>query len=183
MSEGWQRLPVKGEGLQTVNAQFMQKRRRLSVLYFLLLLSPLGVHRLYLGKPVGMLGYWSLTAAMVWSLWQENQNVTWLAVGIFVVALAFDLWRAPLWLSDYNKKLRQALFLRKDQTVAPAKDYRGRYSDAVLDDYVAAKNQERAGHGGKDGQAKQQPISFAEQERLLKQQIKEELAKKKQDQG
>ncbi len=179
MSEGWQRLPVKGGGLQTVNAQFMQQRRRLLVLYFLLLLAPLGVHRLYAGKPWGMLGYWSLTAAFVWSLWQENSEVAWLAAGLLLAAVAFDLWRAPLWLTDYNKKLRQALFLRKEQAAAPPKDYRGRYSDAVLDDYVAAKTQERAGHGGKDGQAKQRPLSFSEQERLLKQQIKEELAKKK----
>jgi TM2 domain-containing membrane protein YozV len=180
MSEGWKRLPVQGGGLQTVNARFMHRRRRLVVVYFLVLLAPLGVHRLYLNKPLGILGYWSLTAAFFWSLWQENNAVAWLAAGLLLAAVAFDLWRAPLWLNEYNKKLRQALFLRQDAAAAPPKNYQGRYSDAVLDDYLSAKSQERAGHGGKEGKARQTPLSFAEQERLLKQQIKENSAKKNQ---
>ena len=93
------------------------------------------------------------------------------ALGGLLVAAGFaDLASLDRRLTAYNKALRMALLLRSK--TAPPPGYRGRYKqdDGDINDYLAIKDQEQAGHLAKSTLTAESKkgTSFQEQEAALR---------------
>lgn len=178
MPTGWKRLDLKGGGLQDANLRLAKALRRRPTAWLLLAGAPLGLHRLYLGDRRGALGCLALTLASVLVGW---------AVGAFALLLplalmAVEAFRLESLIARANRRIRMALFLRRD--AAPPPGYRGRSFGAAedareaMEDYLREKDRETPGHqppGDTPGPGRRQ-LSFAEQERLLK-----EMARRRED--
>ncbi len=174
MREAWRELDLQGGGLQTVNLLMTRHQRRRGRAYLAWLGFPLGLHRFYLQMPLAWLyPLLSLTALVAW--WQAGP----LGGGLIALGLTgfagYDLFTLERRVTEFNKRLRMALYLRQD--AAPPPGYRGRYvdddSETILSGYLQQKEGEKAGHQEGAGQqgttpAGQKVFSFAEQEALLK---------------
>ncbi len=174
MGGTWKRLDLEGGGLQTLNLRLARALRRRRTAYLLWLLFPLGAHRAYLDDRRGSLGYGALTAAaavlgLAWG-WQAAL----VPAALLAAAAARDLWWIDRRLVELNKHIRMAAWL--GHGAAPPPGWKGRPLDddpeALLADYVAEKERERAGHappspGPAPSPGRRVP-SLAEQERMLR---------------
>lgn len=179
MKQTWEKFDLDGGGLQSVNLRYRKLQKSATTARLWWLLFPLGAHRFYL-KAISALLYPLLSTMTVILLIAGSPM--WLTTALIVVGLAiYDFTKLEHRTSQYNKALRIALFLSKEN--APPADYQGRYvSDEGIDDYLAIKDQERAGvqpvaQNEKPTTGKRLP-SFAEQEQLLK-----DIARVKRDSG
>jgi hypothetical protein len=186
MKQAWKQLDLGGEGLQTLNAQYTRQMRRRPLAYSAMLLFPLGAHRWYLHEPIGALAYLALTLAATAGA---------LTLGLFGFAVpaiaallfaAFDLLWVDRRVSALNKSLRMSQFMRPG--TAPPKNYRGRYPDDGLDEYLRIKERERAGHQPvADDEGQERPAtrprtpSFNEQEALLRELTRSDKGRKPRD--
>ena len=182
MKKAWQEIDLGGDGLQTLNARYTRLMRRRKVAYGAWLLFPLGAHRWYLKEPAGALAYSTLTAAAVGLGLGFGTLGFAVPAGLELAFAAFDLFWIERRRVALNKTLRMQQFMRPG--AAPPRNYRGRYTDqdAGLDEYLALKERERAGHQPPQADAEAQPTrrapSFNEQEALLR-----ELSQRKKDAG
>lgn len=172
MKQAWKQLDLGGEGLQTLNAQYTRHMRRLPRAYAAMLLFPLGAHRWYLHETYGALSYVALTlAAIAGALTLGPPGFAAPAVAELLFA-AFDLRWVERRVLALNKSLRMRQFMRPG--TAPPENYRGRYPDEGLDEYVRVKERERAGHqpaaddAQQPGERPARAPSFNEQEALLR---------------
>lgn len=172
MKRPWQAIDLEGGGLQSLNSELARRQRRPTRAYTLWLLFPLGLHRFYLDSPRGALGQLALTLIALFSGLLVHP-AGFAALALVALWGVVDLFWIPRRLPEVNKQERIDLFMSAG--AAPPPGYRGRYPDeadpeALLSDYAATKERERAGHQP----ANQGPEpggrfpSFAEQERLLK---------------
>ena len=176
MSEAWKNknFDLQGQGLQSANARLVTLLKKRSTAYGLLFLFPSGMHRAYLNDKTGAWVY-RIIALLIIALYLFNfkSAAALLFVGLTAVAL-YDI----RWLDDhivkFNKALRMQVYMR--QSPGAPKGYSGRYNDNALDDYVKAKELERAGHTpieiAQQAEGVRRAPSFAEQEAMLR-----ELAK------
>ncbi len=175
MPNAWKQWDFSGAGLQSLNLELVKRLRKPGVAFSLWAGFALGLHAFYLHERRRALGYLaaSLLIAIAAILWPWP-----IAAGLgaldLAVALA-DLATLERRLTAYNKALRLALSLGKG--AAPPPDFRGRYTDqdADIHDYMAVKEQERAGHSTKPLPAATSPgarRSFQEQEAALRAHIK-----------
>ncbi len=169
MSEAWkQQTELDGGGLWAANVRLARLLRRRRIAYALLLAFPLGLHRAYLHDHRGAWLYRSLSAASL-ILALAGMGLASLApLGAAALLAAYDAFQVENRLVALNKRLRMQVYLSQGQG-AP-QGFRGRYTDDDLADYLAAKEAERAGHGGREapyGQGRRAP-SFAQQEAMLR---------------
>ena len=175
MSDAWKNLDLAGEGLQSANLKLVQKMKKRKYAIILLLFFPLGLHRDYLNNPWGAWLYriCSSLIILVFAL-----GYRWPAYGLLAGMIAFALYDIR-WIEDavaaINKSLRMQVYKSGGASAMPA-NFRGRYTDESLDDYLQLKEKERGGHvaPGTDPalNSRSRAPSFAEQEAMLK-----ELAK------
>ena len=170
MSDAWKNLDLEGEGLQAANLKLVQQMKKRKQAYILLAFFPLGWHRDYLED---LRGGWLyriasvITVAVLWS------GFIWPGLALAVLIIGFALYDIR-WIEDkvaaINKALRIQAYKTKSGMVMP-KNFRGRYTDEDLDDYLKIKEQERGGHvaPGKDPalNSRSRAPSFAEQEAML----------------
>ena len=176
MHEAWKNLNLEGQGLQSANLRLVQLLKKRKVAYSWLCLFPSGMHRAYLDEARGAWLYRILTLAFV-ALFILGYNLP--ALAILVGQIGFALYDIR-WIEDriasLNKQLRMQVYLK--QGSAAPKDFKGRYTDDGLDDYLKAKDQERGGHTpiniADQATSPSRVPSFAQQEAMLK-----ELAKAK----
>ncbi|MGE4531785.1 MAG: TM2 domain-containing protein, partial [Acidithiobacillus sp.] len=172
--------------------QKLQKKSLWGYLYWCLF--PFGGHRFYLEEPLAWV-YPLVTAAIIIL---ALLGLIWVAVAVAVLMLGAALWdlsRIGLWISAYNKALRKASWFAKQSPAAPA-NYQGRSDTGEdpaqwqreLQNYTQTKEGERAGHPAERGApAKkgfapgQRRLSFAEQEKLLRDLADTQKAKKDPD--
>jgi hypothetical protein len=182
MKKAWKQLNLGGEGLQTLNAEYTRHMRRVPPAYAAMLLFPLGAHRWYLREPYGALGYLALTlAAIAGALTLGMAGFALPAVAELLFA-AFDLFWIERRVLALNKSLRMRQFLRPGTT--PPENYRGRYPDDGLDEYMRLKERERAGHQPaadekqNTGTSHARAPSFNEQEALLRELTRSDKGRK-----
>lgn len=179
MSDAWKNLDLEGEGLQAANLKLVQRMKKRKQAYTLLAIFPLGWHRDYLED---LRGGWLYRIASVATLAALYMGYNWPALALALVIIGFALYDIR-WIEDrvaaINKALRIQAYKTKPAIQMP-KDFRGRYTDESLEDYIKLKEQERGGHvlPGKDPalNSRSRAPSFAEQEAMLN-----ALAKSKSD--
>lgn len=171
MGRAWKKLDLRGAGLQSLNVRLAHALKRRAWAYLLWPLFPTGAHRLYLESRAGAATYLALSTACL-GLWLGAGPLPALAAALPEAALAvFDL----VWIDrrcvKLNKALRMKLYLGAG--AAPPEGYRGRHPEGdPLQDYLQAKEGERAGHAPSGAAPTRRPSgripSFREQERLLR---------------
>lgn len=169
MSKAWKQLDLGGEGLQSLNASYTRRMRRRPAAYATMLLFPLGAHRWYLKEPLGAMIYLGLTVAAIAGRFLLGWPGFVIAAAAEVLFALFDLFWIERRVTSLNKQLRMSQFMRPG--TAPPEDYRGRYPDEGIDEYIHLKEQERAGHqpASPDAEAERpRAPSFNEQEALLR---------------
>ncbi len=172
MKNAWKRWDFEGFGLQSLNLALSRRLKRRPTAYGLWLGFPLGLHALYLGERRRAAAYCAaslLLAVLAATVpWPYAAGLG----GLMLIAALSDLATLEARLTRINKALRMASFLRPNAT--PPAGYRGRYvdTDTDLDDYLALKERERAGHPAKtEGPAaptRGKTASFQEQEAALR---------------
>lgn len=181
MPTGWKRLDLKGGGLQDTNLRLARALRRRPTAWLLLAGAPVGLHRLYLGDRRGALACLVLTLASALVGWTVSAIGT-LALLVPLALTAVEAFRLETLIAHANRRIRMELFLRKD--AVPPAGYRGRSFGAAedareeMEHYLREKDKEAPGHqapGNAPGPGRRR-LSFAEQERLLK-----ELARRQED--
>ncbi|WP_414039907.1 TM2 domain-containing protein [Acidithiobacillus sp. M4-SHS-6] len=178
MPKAWEKLDLQGAGVQSlqIRLQKLQKKPLWAYLYWCLF--PLGAHRFYLEESWAW-AFPLVTAAIV-AL--AVFGLFWEAIVLAVLLLGIALWdlsRISPWIGTYNKELRKATWFARQTPAAPA-NYQGRADTGEasaqwqreLQNYTAIKESERAGHPAAQHQPSfapgQRRMSFAEQERLLR---------------
>lgn len=181
MSKAWKQLDLEGAGLQRLNMTLAREMKRRPTAYALLLLFPLGLHRFYLGEPIG--GTACLALSVLAVALAVTAGPAWALTALLPVVLlaAFDLLWIDRRVTRYNKALRMRRFLRPGN--GPPPGFRGRHTDETedLDDYLRLKESERAGHppaGTPEGHGSRRVPSLNEQEAMLR-----ELARAKKERG
>ncbi len=177
MSDAWKNLDLQGEGLQSANLKLVQKMKKRKQAYSFLILFPLGLHRDYLNNPAGAWLYRTATVLCVLGLVFGYHIVAYVLLASMTVFALYDI----RWIEDtvaaINKQLRIQSYKSKNTPTMP-ENFRGRYPDQGLEDYLQVKERERGGHvaPGTDPalNSRSRAPSFAEQEAMLK-----ELAKSK----
>ncbi len=181
MSEAWKNLDLEGEGLQSANLKLVQKMKKRKQAYILLAFFPSGLHRDYLENPLGGWLYRIATVACIATLATDHHWAAWTILGLMSAAALYDIRWVEDTVAAINKALRIQAYKAKSGAPAP-KNFRGRYTDEGLDDYLEVKAQERGGHipPGTDPalNSRSRAPSFAEQEAMLK-----AIAKAKSDQS
>lgn len=170
MSDAWKNLNLEGDGLQAANLKLVQQMKKRRQAYILLAFFPMGWHRDYLDD---IRGGWLYRIASVAAVASFLVGYVWPALALAAVVIGFALYDIR-WIEDrvaaINKALRIQSFKTKPATQMP-KDFRGRYTDEGLDDYLKLKEEERGGHvaPGKDPalNSRSRAPSFAEQEAML----------------
>lgn len=170
MSDAWKNLNLEGDGLQTANLKLVQQMKKRRQAYILLAFFPLGLHRDYLEDVRGAWLYRVASIITVAGIWW---GYLWPALALAALLMGFALYDIR-WIEDkvaaINKALRIQAYKTKPAMQMP-KDFRGRYTDEGLDDYLKLKEQERGGHvaPGKDPalNSRSRAPSFAEQEAML----------------
>ena len=170
MSDAWKNLDLEGEGLQAANLKLVQQMKKRKQAYLLLAFFPLGWHRDYLED---LRGGWLyriasvITVAILWS------GFMWAGLALAVLIIGFALYDIR-WIEDKVAAINKALRIRAYKTksgMPMPKNFRGRYTDEGLDEYLKLKEQERGGHvaPGKDPalNSRSRAPSFAEQEAML----------------
>lgn len=171
MSDAWKNLNLEGDGLQTANLKLVQQMKKRRQAYILLAFFPLGLHRDYLEDVRGAWLYRIASIVAVAGFWL---GYFWPALALVALITGFAIYDIR-WIEDkvaaINKALRIQAYKAKPAVPMP-KDFRGRYTDEGLDDYLKLKEQERGGHvaPGKDPalNSRSRAPSFAEQEAMLK---------------
>jgi TM2 domain-containing membrane protein YozV len=171
MSNAWKKLNLEGEGLQSTNLKLVEQMKQRKLAYQLLAIFPSGLHRDYLEEVRGAWVYRLSTIAIVALILMGHGMIS---LAIFTAIAAFAAYDIR-WIEDrvaaINKALRIQAYKNKPATQMP-KNFRGRYTDEGLDEYLQLKEQERGGHvaPGKDPalNSRSRAPSFAEQEALLK---------------
>ena len=179
MSDAWKSLNLEGDGLQSMNLKLVQKIKKRKQAYVLLAIFPTGLHRDYLDNPFGG---WLYRIAGCAFLIAAGLGYRWPALTLAVLLTGFAIYDIR-WIDDtvasINKALRIQAYKSKSGGSAPP-NFRGRYMDEGLDDYLQLKEQERGGHvaPGTDPALnnRSRAPSFAQQEAMLK-----ALAKSKSD--
>ncbi|MFA7657412.1 NINE protein [Acidithiobacillus thiooxidans] len=180
MPKAWEKLDLQGAGVQSlqIRLQKLQKKPLWAYLYWFLF--PFGAHRFYLEESWAWVFPLVTTAVVVLAV----LGLLWEAIVVAVLMLAFALWdlsRISHWISTYNKELRKASWFARQTPAAPA-GYQGRTDTGEapaqwqreLQNYTATKESERAGHPAAQNPANkgfapgQRRMSFAEQEKLLR---------------
>ncbi|HET9112570.1 MAG TPA: hypothetical protein VFN66_01725 [Burkholderiales bacterium] len=177
MSEAWKKLDLEGEGLQSANLKLVQKLKKRKQAYVLLWAFPLGLHRDYLNNPWGAWIYRIGTVLSVTGFLSGFHIASYVLLAFMAAFALYDI----RWIEDtvaaINKTLRVQAYKNKNAPAVPS-NFRGRYTDESLDDYLQVKERERGGHvaPGTDPalNSRSRAPSFAEQEAMLK-----ELAKSK----
>ncbi|TCV90082.1 TM2 domain-containing protein [Sulfurirhabdus autotrophica] len=176
MHEAWKNLDLEGQGLQSANLRLVQLMKKRKVANSWLLLFPSGMHRAYLNDARTAWIYRILTLTIV-TLFIIGHKLP--ALVILAGQIGFALYDIR-WIEDriasLNKQIRMQVYLK--QGSAAPKDFKGRYTDDGLDDYLKTKEQERGGHTpinlSEQATSPSRVPSFAQQEAMLK-----ELAKAK----
>ena len=152
MPKAWEKLDLKGEGLQSVQIRLQQLQKKTSTAYLAWLGFCLGLHRFYLQRrvawayPIASLIVIILALTLPWPL----------ALGPAVIILLFalfDLRQLGDWVSEFNREQRKAAWFAQ-QTPAAPKGFQGRPEnldqgqqwEKELHDYKNIKENERAGH-------------------------------------
>ncbi len=168
MSKAWKHLDLAGGGLQSANVRLALELKKRWLAYALLAVFPLGLHRYYLRDRRGPWLYATGTSAAA-ILAVAGQSVLALALAALVLAVAiFDAFWIDRRITEVNKQIRKDVYLGHAAT--PPIGYRGRVTESDMEDYIRAKESERAGHqplrqGAPD--ASRPALSLAEQEDLL----------------
>ena len=170
MTDAWKQWDLSGAGLQTLNLELTRRLRRSQVAFGLWLAFPLGLHAFYLRERGRGGGYLAASASLVMLGLFTPPIVAAVGGGVYLMAALADLWTLSARLTAYNKDLRVRLTLRKDR--GPPPGFRGRYTDQDTDigDYIAIKDQERAGHNPRSPtpEPDKAVTSFQEQEARLR---------------
>ena len=177
MSDYWKTQDLDGDGLQTINQHYSRLRRESKTAYFLCILFPIGAHQFYLKAHKKGYTYLTLTVASLIAL--AFSSIAALIIFLTeIIMLVIDAIQLEDRVNRYNKNLKMNLSLQTN--TAPAKDYRGRYTDdSPVEDYEKIKSNEiTAFETKKNNDNKSKVYSFAEQEKLLREMSKE---KNKQD--
>ncbi|MCC6610716.1 MAG: TM2 domain-containing protein [Burkholderiales bacterium] len=145
MSDAWRGLDLGGGGLQAANIRLAQGLKRRSRAYGLLAAFPLGLHRAYLDDRRGAWAYRVASLAGVGALLLDWRAAALLGLALLGAA-AYDLFWIDRRVTLLNKAIRKRVYL--SQTAGPPPGFRGR----TIDEPGAAPR----------------PLSFAEQERLLR---------------
>jgi len=167
MSEYWKTQDLDGDGLQTINQYYSRLKRESKTAYFLCTLFPIGAHQFYLKAHKKGYAYLALTIVSLIALTFSN-IVALIIFLIEIVILTIDTIQLEDKVNRYNKNLKMNLSLQTNN--APAKDYRGRYTDdSPVEDYEKIKSNEiTAFETKKNNDNKSKIYSFAEQERMLR---------------
>lgn len=152
MKKTWQEHDLEGQGLQSINLAFATKRKTVKTAYLLATLFPLGLHQFYLGNYRRASIYIMLTV-LLFALVNYLPFLSALLAFSEVVLLTKDIISMETAVANFNKQLKMQLALQEQQG-AP-KDFKGRYSD----EGQSAENEKNSSD---------RILSFAEQERLLK---------------
>lgn len=175
MNGSWKRLDLEGGGVQAANLKLAQLLKRRPRAYALLALFPLGLHRGYLDEPRGAWGYRALACLAAAGVAAGWGWLAWPAAAALVAWALFDLHWIDRRIVALNKQLRMQVYL--GQGPGAPRDFRGRYTDDPLEEYLQTKDAERPGGGAALSAAPgRRAPSFAEQERLLR-----ELARRRAD--
>lgn len=144
-------MDLAGGGLQGANIRLARLLKRRPVAYALLLLFPVGAHRLYLEDRRGALLYCLGSAATILS-WAAGAALVGYALGAMLLARALLDVR---WIDDtiarINKRLRVEVYM--SQTAGAPAGYQGRFA---------------ANQTGNDSPQRDGEPSFSEQERQLR---------------
>ncbi|MEY2343113.1 TM2 domain-containing protein [Acidithiobacillus sp. IBUN Pt1247-S3] len=179
MPKAWEKLDLKGEGLQSVQIRLQQLQKKTSTAYLSWLGFCLGLHRFYLQRPLAWAYPMASLIVAILAL-----TLPWpfpLGFGILMLLFALlDLRHLGGWVSSFNREQRKAAWFAQ-QTPAAPKGFAGRPEnldqgqqwEKELHEYKNIKESERAGHPAEQGAAKKgftagsRRMSFAEQEKLL----------------
>lgn len=158
MGSRWRQLDLSGGGLQSANIRLAAMLKKRGIAYALVALFPLGLHRDYLGDRRGAWLYRTGTLAGVALLVLEQP---WIAAALLAAGALFairDLAHTEDDVARINKRLRMEVYL--SQTAGAPAGFKGRYTDGPETGTCPPAGGESA--------RPQEPSSFAEQERRLR---------------
>jgi hypothetical protein len=144
-------MDLAGGGLQSANLRLARLLKRRRIAYALLLLFPLGAHRLYLEDRRGALLYCLGTLAAIVSLSLGAALVAYVLGAALLACALLDLRWIDNALARINKRLRIEVYM--SQTAGAPAGYRGRFA---------------ADPAGNDSPQEDRALSFSEQERHLR---------------
>jgi hypothetical protein len=151
MDPSWKEMDLAGGGLQSANIRLARLLKRRRIAYALLLLFPVGAHRLYLEDRRGALLYCVGSAAATLSLLAGAAPLAY-AVGVALLARALlDVRWIDNALTRINKRLRIEVYM--GQTAGAPAGYQGRFA---------------GNPAGDDSSQQERAPSFSEQERQLR---------------
>lgn len=142
LSERWKRLDLAGAGLQRANLELAARLKRRGRAWALLAAAPLGLHRAYLDDPKGT-WVWRIATGLAAAAALWSSTVAAVLVAAMLVALVHDAWWIDRRVTALNKRIRRQVFLAGEK---PPPGYVGRAPDLP----------------------QRRPLSFAEQERILR---------------
>lgn len=153
MAKNWQNMDLGAGGIQQINLQFLQQRKKLGTAIAFWCLLPFSAHRWYLRHfKLAGLQYLLLVVGIV--LFAASQTLALLTLGCLITWFAIDLFKLPNLVSDYNKQLRLRLY--QQQSNGPSTQFTQRFDQQDDQSHVTTQHNQRI-------------PSFAEQEALLKQ--------------
>ena len=151
LDPSWKQIDLAGGGLQSANIRLARLLKRRRIAYALLLLFPLGAHRLYLEDRRGALLYCLGSAAVILSLSAGAAPVAYAAGAVLLVCTLFDVRWIDSALTRINKRLRVEVYM--SQTAGAPAGYQGRFA---------------TDRDGNDSSQEERVPSFSEQERQLR---------------
>ncbi len=180
MPSAWEKMDLKGGGLQSLQIRLQKLQKRKTTAYFCWCLFPIGLHRFYLHRKFAWL-YPAGTALAGLAAATGSLAFTAATAAPSLVAALADLPRLQAWISEYNRIQRQKAWFSQKTPPAPrhGQEWTGNLEgenrwEADLRQYSEIKETEHAGHPAgrslpeKKGVGRgQRMLSFAEQERLL----------------
>jgi len=144
-------MDLAGGGLQSANLRLARLLKRRRIAYALLILFPLGAHRLYLEDRLGALLYGLGTVAAILSLSLGAALVAYVLGAALLARALLDVRWIDNALARINKRLRIEVYM--SQTAGAPADYRGRFAGEPA---------------GNDSPREDRALSFSEQERQLR---------------
>lgn len=151
LDPSWKQIDLAGGGLQSANIRLARLLKRRHIAYALLLLFPVGAHRLYLEDRRGALLYCLGSAAAILSVSAGAAPVAYALGAVLLARALFDVRWIDNALTRINKRLRVEVYM--SQTAGAPAGYRGRFA---------------ADKSGIDSLQEERVPSFSEQERQLR---------------
>jgi hypothetical protein len=124
LSQAWKHIDLRGGGLQHANLQIVRQLKRRRTAYLLLLMFPLGLHRIYLRDRLGAWMFPISTLGVIAGYAFRLPMITPALLAVLSLLVLYDIRWIDRRVGQLNKRLRMETYMKYGDKPPPG--YRGR---------------------------------------------------------